>query len=102
MKNNLLKSALAFGTIAISTEHFFSASLSSPVTVKQMKQNPKDVRQGYIVAIVLSMVIAITLSLILRQWLPLLTAVVICVVYVYLYERALAGKDLIPFLDEEI
>jgi len=94
ISNGALKSAFGFATSAIATEHFFSATLSSPVSVKSLKQDPTDVRNAYVTAIILSLLIAIPLSIILKNWLPLITTVVIIAIYISQYEKALAGKSL--------
>lgn len=97
-KIKILKNLFAIGTTAIATEHFFSASLSSPVSVKELRQSAEDVRDGYVVAVVLSLMIAFLFSVYLENYWSIITALVIIVIYVYLYERAIAGKELLPFI----
>jgi len=96
VSNTALRTALGIGISAIATEHFFSASLSSPVTVKELKQNPETVRQAYAVAIIMSLMLAIVLSVILKNITPVITTIVILGVYIILYERAIKGKKLLP------
>jgi len=51
------------------------------------------VRRLYWVAVACSLTSALVLSLILKQWWPIVAAIVLCVIYVYTYERAM-GKGI--------
>lgn len=79
----------------ISSEHFFSTFLSSPWTTEKFAESEEDkqkIRRLYIMACVTSLIAAGILSAILDQWWPLLAAAVLCIMYIVIYERALAGK----------
>lgn len=90
-----IATAAGLGMSLISSEHFFSTFLSSPWTTQKFAETEEDkaqVKRLYWYAIACSLVTAGILSAILKQWWPLIAAIVLCAIYVYVYERALQGK----------
>ena len=87
--------AAGVGMSIISSEHFFSTFLSSPWTTAKFAETEEDkakVRKLYMMAVVCSLVSAAVLSGILKQTWPLVAAIILCIIYVVVYERALEGK----------
>lgn len=91
----MITTAAGVGMAVISGEHFFSTFLSSPWTTEKFAETEEDkakVRKLYIYAIVCSLVTAAILAKILKEHWPLVAAMVLCVIYVIVYEQALRGK----------
>ena len=87
--------AAGIGMSLIAGEHFFSTFLSSPWTTEKFAETEEDkakIRRLYYYACAASLITAFILSRILKQWWPLIAAVVLCAMYVIVYERSLAGK----------
>lgn len=87
--------AAGVGMSLIAGEHFFSTFLSSPWTTEKFAETEEDkakIRRLYMMACAASLASAIVLSAILKQWWPLLAAIILCVLYIVVYERALEGK----------
>jgi len=91
-----IQTAAGIGMAVISSEHFFSTFLSSPWTTEKFAESEEDkakVRKLYWIAVACSLVTAIILSIILKQWWPLVSAIILCVIYYATYERAM-GKGI--------
>ena len=87
--------AAGVGMSVISAEHFFSTFLSSPWTTAKFAESDEDraqVRRLYWMAVGCSIVTAIVLSAILKQAWPVVACLILCVVYIVVYERALNKK----------
>lgn len=100
-----LKQALAVSVSMLSSEHVFSATLSSPWTTGKLTQTEEDVNAFWKLfneAVIASYAFAIVTGLILtyngkkRDWYPLLWALggtTVVVVWLYFdYKRALDGS----------
>lgn len=90
-----IASAAGIGMAVISSEHFFSTFLSSPWTVGKFVETEEDrkkIRQYYIMACASSLIIAFVLSAILKQKWPIIATVILCVMYISVYEMAMRGK----------
>lgn len=86
--------AAGVGMSLISSEHFFSTFLSSPWTVEKFCETEEDrekIRKYYMLAVAASMATAFVLAHILKQPWPIIAAAILCVMYIYIYERALRG-----------
>ncbi len=90
--------ALAIGTTVMVSEHFFSTFLSSPLTVKTLyNKNEEDRRTTMIYlaeACVISIAFGCIISYILRDWLGIITAIVVCALYYVIYMDALGKMDI--------
>lgn len=88
--------AIAIATSAISTEHFFTFSLSSLPSTKRFfadsEEGRKETRHAYIIATILSVGLAIVISYFMKNSLPLYVTLALSGVFIFLYERALSGK----------
>ena len=87
-----IETAAGLGMSLIAGEHFFSTFLSSPWTTEKFAETEEDkakVRRLYWVAVACSLTSALVLSLILKQWWPIVAAIVLCIIYIYTYERAM-------------
>lgn len=90
-----ITTAAGLGMSLIAGEHFFSTFLSSPWTTEKFAETDEDkakVRTMYTWATVCSLISACIMSAVLKQWWPLLATLVLCVIYIYIYERALRGE----------
>lgn len=91
----MISTAAGFGMSLIAGEHFFSTFLSSPWTTAKFADTEEEkevVRKMYRYATVLSLITAAIISYILKQWWPLLATIVLCGIYITVYERALKGE----------
>lgn len=90
--------ALAVGTTVMVSEHFFSTFLSSPLTVSTLYADKEEGRQTtklYLYeACAISIVFGAIISYILRDWLGIVTAFVVCALYWLIYMDALGEIDL--------
>lgn len=87
--------AAGVGMSLIASEHFFSTFLSSPWTVGKFVKTEEDrkaIRKYYIMASVVSLITAFVLASILKQKWPIVATVILCVMYVAVYEAAMRGK----------
>lgn len=87
--------AAGIGMSVIASEHFFSTFLSSPWTVGKFVETEEDrkkIRQYYIMACISSLVIAVVLAYILKQKWPIISTLILCVMYIGVYEAAMRGK----------
>jgi len=90
-----IATAAGFGMAIIASEHLFSTFLSSPWTTSKFAESEEDkeiVRRMYMYAAVLSLISAGIISYILKQWWPLVATIVLCGIYITVYERALRGE----------
>ena len=88
-------SAAGIGMSLISSEHFFSTFLSSPWTVGKFVETEEDrrkIRQYYLMACAASLCVAFVLAAILKQKWPLIATIILCIMYVIVYEAAMRGK----------
>ena len=91
-----LATAAGIGMSIVAGEHFFSTFLSSPWTTQKFIETEEDkklVRKLYWLAVILSLITALVLSLILKQKWPLVAAAILCVIYIVVYEKAM-NKEL--------
>lgn len=91
----MIEVAAGVGMSLIASEHFFSTFLSSPWTTEKFATTPEDqkkVRRYYILACVVSLITAFILAGILKQKWPIVTTVLLCIMYVSVYELAMRGK----------
>ena len=91
----MLTAAAGVGMTLIAGEHLFSTFLSSPWTTEKFAETEEDkakVRKLLWMAVGLSVVTALVMAAILNQWYPLLAVGILCLIYVVVYERALANK----------
>lgn len=90
-----IATAAGIGMSLIASEHFFSTFLSSPWTTEKFATTEEDkekIRRYYKMAIAASLITAIILCLILKEWWPLIATIALCVMYVVVYEKAMGGK----------
>ena len=90
-----IQTAAGIGMSLIASEHFFSTFLSSPWTTEKFATTEEDkaeIRRYVGMAIATSLIAAIILSLILKQWWPLVATIILCIMYAAIYERAIGGK----------
>ena len=96
MREASLVAALGIAASAIATEHFFTFSLSSLPTTKKFfsdtEEGKKEVRDAYMIATGLSVGLALLICYYLKSIVPLLVTLVLAVIFIYLYERALKGE----------
>lgn len=74
---------------------FFSTFLSSPWTTAKFTETEEDrikIRRLYMMACAASLITALILSLILKQSWPFIAALILCIIYIVVYERALEGR----------
>lgn len=87
--------AAGIGMSLIASEHFFSTFLSSPWTTEKFATTPEDkqkIRRYYAFACGASLVTAFILARILKQPWPIVATVILCLMYVSVYELAMRGK----------
>lgn len=87
--------AAGVGISLISGEHLFSTLLSSPWTTKKFaitEAEKHEVRRLYITAIALTLLTAMVMAWLLKEIWCLIAALLLCLIYVSIYERALSGK----------
>lgn len=90
-----ISSAAGIGMALIGGEHFFSTFLSSPWTVGKFvetEEDRKQIRQYYLMACVCSLIVAGVLGSILKEKYPVIATIILCIVYVVIYERAMKEK----------
>lgn len=90
-----IATAAGLGMSVIASEHFFSTFLSSPWTVGKFvetEEDKKKIRKYYLMACAASLIIALVLSMILKQRWPIIATVVLCIMYIAVYEAAMRGK----------
>lgn len=95
---NRIIDALAIGTTIMVSEHFFSTFLSSPLTVKTLYSDKEEDRQTTKVYLYEAMAVSIIfgglVSYILRDWLGIITGIVVAFLYYAIYMDALGEMDL--------
>ena len=91
----MLQQAAGVGMALISSEHFFSSLLTSPMTTKRFFADTEEGRQDTLkalrLAIGLSLVTGTILGFMLKSWLPVFTVALISAFYWTTYNRALKG-----------
>ena len=90
----MLGTAAGVGMSLIGSEHFFSTFLSSPWTTAKFAETEEDkeqVRKLLTMAVVASIGSALVLAAILKQPWPIIAAVILCIIYIVVYGRALRG-----------
>jgi uncharacterized membrane protein YbaN (DUF454 family) len=91
----MIETAAGLGMSLIAGEHFFSTFLSSPWTTQKFADSEEEkalVRKMYWYATACSLITAAILSYILKQSWPLIAAIILCIIYIVVYERALKGE----------
>lgn len=92
----MIATAAGVGMSLIATEHFYSTLLSSPWTTKKFATTAEDkasVRKYYIIAAIASLITAYILSKILNQTWPLISAVILSIGYIVIYENAMKNTE---------
>ena len=87
--------AAGLGMSVIASEHFFSTFLPSPWTVGKFIESEEDrrkIRKYYVMACVASLVVAVVLAMILKQKWPVIATIILCIMYICVYEAAMRGK----------
>lgn len=90
-----LVAALGIASSAIATEHFFTFSLSSLPTTKkffQDEEGKEEVRHAYMIATALSIGLSLIIAYYLQSVVPVVVTIVLSIIFIWLYERALGGK----------
>lgn len=90
-----IATAAGLGMSIIAGEHFFSTLLSSPWTTAKFAETPEDkteVRRMYLLATALSLITAIIIAYVLGQAWPVIAVIILCAIYIWIYERALSAK----------
>jgi hypothetical protein len=90
-----ITTAAGLGMSLIAGEHFFSTFLSSPWTTAKFAETEEDkaeVRRMYLMATALSLITAIAIAYVLGQIWPVIAVIILCAIYIWVYERALSGK----------
>lgn len=94
--------ALAIGVTAIAGEHWMSTCLTSPATARKFFADSEEGRatvKYYLnIAVIATVVFGVIMSYILKDWLAIITAVAISLVYYAIYLEAIGEIDL-PFLE---
>jgi len=95
MKEASLTAALGIAASAIATEHFFTFALSSLPTTKRFfgdtEEGKQEVRHAYMIATGLSIALALLIAYYLKSALPVVITIILAIIFIVLYERALAG-----------
>jgi len=90
--------ALAIGTTVMVSEHFFSTFLSSPLTVKTLysdKEEDRRTTKMYLYeAMAISVLFGALMTYILKDWLGIVTGIVVALIYWAVYEDALGEIDI--------
>ena len=93
---SVLESILGFSVSVISSEHFFSTFLSSPLTVQTLyrdkEEDRKTVLHSLYLAIVVSVGFGALISLWLKDWWALIGALGTSLLYWIIYIKALRGE----------
>ena len=92
LRARAITTAAGVGMALISTEHFFSAGLSSPITTRKFLTSDEDraeVRRALNLAAGLSLAASALIAKILKQPYPLLAAAALVTFYYSEYQRAL-------------
>jgi len=88
--------AAGVGMAVIAGEHFFSTYLSSPVTTERFFADSEDgkakTRRMCLLAMSASLVTGLVLSMILREPWPLVATLILGIMYLSVYEKALARE----------
>jgi hypothetical protein len=91
----MIETAAGVGMSLIASEHFFSTFLSSPWTTGKFAETEEDkakIRKYYMLACATSLITAFILGAILKQKWPVIATLVLCVMYIAVYEAAMRGK----------
>ena len=91
----MIATAAGLGMALIASEHFYSTMLSSPWTTEKFATTEEDkakVRRLYLYSAVASLVTATILAAILKDVWPLIATMVLCILYIVVYERSLEGR----------
>jgi len=86
-----VEAALNIGLSALATEHFFTAFLSSPKASEQFLK-PKDVREMFKLAAIVSLAFSSLMSYLLKNPWGLATSFVFVLVFYYAYRNAMREK----------
>lgn len=95
MNENVLLSVF----VAVEGAHAFSAFMPSYFTVKKFSESEEDIkalRSGYTPAIAFDLSLGILVSLIIKDYKPLILAALICAFMVSLYEGAINKQEQAP------
>jgi len=92
-----LKRAFGFAVTILIEEHWFTFFLSSiPATEKFWSQASEEekakVKKAILYAFSFSMVSAILVSIAIRDWIPTVTAFILGLIVIEMYQQALEGK----------
>lgn len=91
MNENSLKSALGLSVSVLATEHYFSASMSSPWSVDKFTQTDEDKRKVWALfneSVYASLIFAVVIAYMLKSWWPIIGAILVIAHYYSLYKRA--------------
>ena len=91
----MIATAAGLGMSLIAAEHFYSTMLSSPWTTEKFAETEEDkakVRRLILYSAVASLVTASILAAILNDVWPIIATMVLCILYIVVYERALEGS----------
>lgn len=94
--NGALKTTLGISMAVISSEHFMSAGLSSPWSVKKFAVTQKDRDEVWYYwkeAAIASMLFGIFVGWMLKDWWVIIASILTIVYYYWLYRDAL-GQDI--------
>lgn len=89
-----IATAAGLGMSLIASEHFFSTFLSSPWTVEKFAESEEDkakIRRYYLLAVAASLITAFILAGILKQQWPIIATLILCILYVSVYEYSMRG-----------
>ena len=97
MTRSLRNLEVALGTVTavVAAEHFFSTFLSSPWTTQKFVETEKEkriVRKMYLLATLSSLTLAGAMSYLIKEKYPIYLTLILCLVYIYVYEASLAKK----------
>ena len=95
MSDKGLVAALGIASAAIATEHFFTFALSSLPTTKRFfsedEEGKTEVRHSYMIATGLSFALSLLIAYYLESAIPVFVTIALSIIFIWLYERALAG-----------
>uniref|UniRef100_A0A6M3L2Z0 Uncharacterized protein n=1 Tax=viral metagenome TaxID=1070528 RepID=A0A6M3L2Z0_9ZZZZ len=91
----MIQTAAGIGMSLIAAEHFYSTLLSSPWTTEKFAETEEDkakIRRLYMYSAVASLITAVILATIIKEVWPIIATMVLCLLYIWVYERSLEKK----------